>query len=69
MSPTERCRADLFGVQAAGGVEASRAGTATTRIIGGEAANDALRINGLDGDDVINIGPGVDALIQLQLNP
>jgi Ca2+-binding RTX toxin-like protein len=52
-----------------GGVEASRTGTATTRVIGAEPALDVLTVNGLAGDDLINVGAGVQALIQLILNP
>jgi len=61
---------DIVGVAAAnGGVEASRTGTATTRVLGAEPALDTLVVNGLAGDDVINVGAGVQALIQLLLNP
>jgi hypothetical protein len=52
-----------------GGVEASRPGTALTRVSGAEPALDVLTVNGLAGVDVIDVAPGVDALIQLSLNP
>jgi Ca2+-binding RTX toxin-like protein len=61
---------DLVSIAAAnGGVEASRTGTAVTRVLGAEAANDTLVVEGLEGDDVIDVEAGVEALIQLVLNP
>lgn len=39
------------------------------RVSHSEAANDRLTINGLNGADVISVGPGVTALIQVTSNP
>jgi hypothetical protein len=36
---------------------------AQTRIVGGEAANDSLRIQTLDGDDEVTVAPDVNDLI------
>ena len=33
-----------------------------------EAANDTLIVNGLDGLDTINVGPGVTSLIKVIVN-
>jgi hypothetical protein len=38
------------------------------RIAHSEAANDRLTVEGLGGNDVFEIGSGLDALIQLTVN-
>lgn len=52
----------------AGAVEVSGL-AAFVRIRHSEAANDTLIVNGLGGDDVITVGPGVGALIIVIINP
>ena len=52
-----------------GGVDVSRAGTATVRVVGAEPLLDVLVVNGLAGDDAIDVQAGVEALIQVVSNP
>jgi hypothetical protein len=40
-----------------------------TRVLGAEAASDSLVVNGLDGEDVIDVEAAIEALILLVLNP
>lgn len=61
---------DVVSVAAVGGgVAIARSGTATVRLHGAEPALDTLVVNGLAGDDQIDILAGVEALIQVVSNP
>jgi len=61
---------DVVSLAAVGsGVDVSRAGTATVRVVGTEPLLDVLVVNGLAGDDVIDVTADVEALIQVVSNP
>jgi len=51
------------------GVDVSRGGSATVRVVGAEALLDVLVVNGLSGDDRIEVAAGAEVLIQVVANP